>query len=143
MKLITDIKDLQGSKYFEFLPRKFDGQHWNDTSVFVWYEDVRLFDSLLKEHIQDYRWYAYMVVDARRAHKLAEDLLKYADAVRETDAMSVMQLGIQYEIRLRDVDWLEDEWDTAHAQLASMLEDLGRWIQQNISEEGTLSVLGL
>ena len=102
-----------------------------------------MFDSLLKEHIQDYRWYAYMIVDARRAHKLAEDLLKYADAMKETDAMSVMQLGIQYEIRLRDVDWLEDEWDTAQTELASMLESLERWIQRNVPEGGVLSVLGL
>ena len=143
MKLITDKKDLEGSAYFEFLPREFDGQHWNDDSVFVWYEDVSLFDSLLKEHIQDYRPYAYMTIDAQRARKLAEDLLEYADAVRKTDVASVMRLGIRCEIHPRDVDWLEDEWDTAQAQLASMLRELGLWIQRNVSEEGTLSVLGL
>ena len=143
MKLITDKKDLEGSAYFEFLPREFDGQHWNDASVFVWYQNVSLFDSLLKEYIQDYRPYAYMTIGAQRAHKLAEDLLEYADAVTVTDAMSVTQLGIRYEIHPRDVDWLEDEWDTAQAQLASMLRELGLWLQQNVSEEGTLSVLGL
>lgn len=83
-----------------------------------------------------------MTTDGTRAKALANDLLVYAKEVEEATSARELEM-MEYGIIPGRIAALEDEWDTAQAQLASMLRDLGRWIQHNVSEEGTLSVLGL
>lgn len=143
LKLITTVKDLQGSNYYEFLPRKFENKHWNPDSVFIYYEDIQLIDMLLKKHIPDYHPWSFMETDGHQAKALAQALNQYAFEIEEVDLKGFMTLAINYEIPPRDADEIEDSWETYRPEFAKMVKELAIWLERSVPEKGILSVLGL
>ena len=51
IKLVTDIEELSGTDYFEFLPREYSGVCWNPDSVFLDEEVFTLIEPIFEKNV--------------------------------------------------------------------------------------------
>jgi len=106
--------------------------------VFVRYlEVVHLFDDILERHIPEYWHFSFTEATATQAYNVAEDLKSFADATAKSQVPNDIGLSRRHAKRLSD-DWL-----TQRKALASSIRQLASWIEQEVSEDGALWVLGM
>jgi hypothetical protein len=57
--LIRDKRQLEGTAYFEFLPGRYTGQHWNEKSVYLDEEVLGLIEKPFMDSLPSYDHYAF------------------------------------------------------------------------------------
>ncbi len=140
-EFINDVSKLEGTVYFEFLPRKYQGECWNSDAVYIQEEAILFFDALLVRHVPNYDHFSFMSTSYEAAQSLADDLLEYS---RDVVATNNTDLLVQkYGVRVEVANEIREDWLHQRQPLSRMLSELASWIEETIEPGGRLSVLGI
>ena len=79
--VIRDKTLLEDTCYFEFLPGRYQGKCWTDSSIFVSEKSIFVFEDLLDQTIEGYDHYTFMEISKDQILKLIAALEKRAGEI--------------------------------------------------------------
>ena len=140
LELITDVKQLRGTFYYELLPDLYKGKHRSSNSVFIQGDTFDLLEPAFTGSVPSFDPYGPTTISGRKIEDLArklEDLAKSVKAARSS--AEVTEWGSFHPSVSQD----RTDWQVARPQIACLLEDLGGWLRAVRAKDRPVSILGL
>lgn len=145
MEKITIIRDtqvLEGTCYFEISKGKYDGKHWQNTSLFFEEEIFGLIEYVFEKHCSKYSHYSMNDVSKSDWTKIREELITLNQTLNNSNDFSEV-LGKVGFIFSGTRDYFQNHFETCKADLISMNKELIDWVDQTFSHHSYISVLGI
>ncbi|MEX1098238.1 MAG: hypothetical protein WED34_19495 [Planctomycetales bacterium] len=144
IRLIRDKAELQGTCYFELLPGDYEGQHWNDRSVFLAEEVFGLIEPIIVRHEPRFDHYSFVGIRRPAWERIIADLERLAARTETASGMSDLrgEGEVGFLFTTTETEFARHFRSNADA-LASLLRELLTWVRQRLREYECISVLGM
>ena len=160
IELITAVNALDDTYYFELVPGKWLGNHWNRTSVYIDGDVFGLIAWLFAERVAGFDPYGPTEIARSRIDHLFKGLIDFSKTVGQAQGLADVWVPhpssqfpglylVKFDGRTLHCygasEALEaiDDWEAARRQIRLMLEELGRWML-NVSAQGKpVTILGV
>ena len=140
LELITDVKRLRGTFYYELLPDLFRGEHWSSNSIFIQGDTFDLLAPAFTRSVPSFDPFGWTTISGRNIEDLAWELEALAQSVKTArNSAEMTEWGSFHTSVLQDLT----DWQIARPQILSLLEDLGGWLRAMRAKDRPVSILGL
>lgn len=145
MEPITIFRDpasLEGTAYIELLPGGYRDSSWNAGSVFLTEEVFGYFEPIIERHESRFDHFAFVDVERPTWNAILKDLAQVASALRTAASIDEVPplVGFFY---LRTKQEFAASFRENADTLAALLDELGVWLQEQLSREPVIAVLGM
>lgn len=136
-QVIKDKSKLVGTAYFEFLPGKYSGTCWNDSSIYLNEESMSIVEGIFEMYIDGYDHYSFSEMN-NEAFQLIVNALKDLILEIENDKEINGSVFNQEYYKLLNENIKDDK--QAVNEFITVLID---WIKETSQKEETISILGI
>ncbi len=142
IEIIRDKSDLEGTCYIELSLGKYQGKHWEETSLFFEEETFGFIEMIFERNIPDYDHYSMNDADS-------ESWLKVIAELKELEALlsSATEFGDligKVGFVFGDTrDYFQNHFQQSKAQLQKMIAELSEWAEIHIVKHGHIAILGI
>lgn len=142
IEIIRDKSELEGTCYIELSLGKYQGKHWEDTSLFFDDEVFGLIEIIFEKHIPSYDHYNMNDADSESWSSIISEL-KELSAFLESANKFTDIVGKVGFIFAGTRDYFQNHFQLCKAQLLKMINELVAWAEINIKKHGYIAVLGI
>ncbi|TGM01858.1 hypothetical protein [Leptospira jelokensis] len=138
-KIYFHPNELEGTAYIEFLPGKYLGKCWNETSTFLDENTFSIFEDVFEETIESYDHYAFQELSESKFDVLLQSLGMRLDEIKEDSLFS--KSGRTLSLPEREL--IQKEIQSNKEGAIEVLERFIVWIQELKKQNIPLSILGI
>jgi hypothetical protein len=145
MEPITILRDpasLDGTAYIELLPGGYRDACWNAGSVFFTEEVFGYFEPVIERHEPRFDHFAFVDVERSTWNAILHDLAHVARALRAASSIDDVPPLVGFFYLGTKQEFAASFRENADA-LAALLDELGIWLQEQLSREDAVAVLGM
>jgi hypothetical protein len=142
IRLIRDKAELQGTCYFELLPSKYQGQCWNDESVFLAEDVFRFVEPIIARHEEYFDHYSFVEILRPTWLKIIADLQRLAERAELAQNIDELRGEVSFLFASAKREFTQNFRSNAEA-LASLARELARWLLEHLRQHDCISVLGM
>jgi hypothetical protein len=142
IQLIRNKSELEGTAYFEFLPGRYSGKHWNDTSVFLDEEVMCMIERPFMDTVPDYDHYSFFDVN----RSCWQSILSGLSDLRTMLAAAYGMNDVEYQfccIWPGTKKSFADDFDGNRQKLINLIDDFTGWVKERLHEHESIAVLGM
>ena len=142
IRLITDLTDLNGTCYFEFLPGIYSGKCWNEKSVFIDDHIIGLIEPVFYRNINNYDHYSFMSADKETWLKITNELCELQNILRNSSDLEevISNLSIAFPTL---TSALEENFNSTKSELVVLINELVIWVTKTLKSNSKISILGM
>ena len=142
INIITDKSELEGTCYIELSLGKYQGKHWEETSLFFNEDVFGLIEAIFEKHVAGYDHYHMNDADSGSWAKIIielKELNKCVDSAGEfNDIMG--KVGLAYADTR---DYFQRNFQLCKSQLINVITELVAWAEVNIEKHKYIAILGI
>ncbi len=145
MEPITIFRDpalLEGTAYIELLPGGYRDSCWNVGSLFFTEEVFGYFEPVIARHEPRFDHFAFVDVERSTWNAILDDLARVAQALRTAASIDDVPPLVGFFYFGTKQEFAASFRENADS-LAALLDELGLWLQHQLSREHKVAVLGL
>ncbi|GAB6096438.1 hypothetical protein JCM14469_26910 [Desulfatiferula olefinivorans] len=142
IKIIKDKAELEGTCYIELSLGKYQGKHWEKTSLFFEEEVFGLIEPIFEKIAPNYDHYNMNDIDSNSWDNILSEL-KALNALLESTNDFEDILGKVGFIFAGSRDYFQNHLLSCKDQLIKLITELVEWVENNIKEHGCIAVLGI
>ena len=142
IRLIHDKAELQGTCYIELLPGKYNGQCWNDGSLFIEEEVFELIEPIFERHEPQFDHYSFVCIQEPAWERIIAGLERLAERAEKATDVSDLRGDVGFLFRSTEAEFVRDFRANAGA-LARLSRELAAWLRQQLRDHECVSVLGM
>jgi len=142
IKLVREVSDLVGTCYFEFCLGKYQGIHWQDSSVFLEDEVFGFIKPGFARIMRNFNHYSVNELDIKKRSRILSELealvvdLESARSIEELDG----KLGFLFDsTKFR----FQKDFALNCRNLVHTIRELIEWIQKSVETHEYIAVLGI
>jgi hypothetical protein len=142
VKLITNLAELEGTDYFEFLPGEYRGKCWNHESAFMDEEVFGFLEPIVANCEPKYDHYAFTPVQRGTWERILQELTKLQTDVAA--ASDVSDLGAKMGLFFSTTqDTLAADFASYQPSIVLLIGSFSAWVRSHLKKHETISILGL
>jgi hypothetical protein len=142
IRLIRDRRELDGNLYFEFLPGEFDGQFWNDGSVYVAEEVFGYLERMFVLYAPLVEHYSFANVPREQWYPLLQHLTQFAAQLDVATNMDDVRGDLEFVFRDSEERFAADFEQNARA-FAALIRELVAWVGEQLETRAGVAILGI
>jgi hypothetical protein len=142
IKLITNLTELQGTDYFEFLPGEYRGKCWNAGSAFMDEEVFGFLEPSVARCEPKYDHYAFTPVQQGTWERIIQELSKVQSNVAGAKDSSDLATKVGLFFTTTQ-ETLAADFAGHQASIVSLIDSFTTWIRAQLNKHETISILGL
>jgi hypothetical protein len=142
IEIIKDKSKLEGTCYIELSLGKYQGKHWEQTSLFFDEEVFGYIEMVFEKHVVNYDHYNMNDADSEAWYKIISDLKKLIQLLQSANEFSEI-LGKVGFVFGSTRDDFQSSFKNSKYELCEMIKDLVNWAELNIKNYGHIAVLGI
>ncbi|HEY0152820.1 MAG TPA: hypothetical protein VGB92_12540 [Longimicrobium sp.] len=145
MEPITNLRDpaaLEGTAYIELLPGGYHDSCWNEGSVFLTEEVFGYFEPIIERHEPRFDHFAFVDVERSTWNAILDDMAGVARGLRAAASIDDVPPLVGFFYLGTKKEFAASFRDNADA-LATLLDELGVWLREQLSREEVVAVLGM
>lgn len=141
IEIIKDKLALEGTCYIELSVGKYQGKHWENTSLFFDEETFAFIEAVFERNIPDYDHYGMNDAGSESWRKIVSELEElnelFSSASEYEDIVSKVSLprGCLY--------YFQYDFQLCKDLLEKMISELITWVEINIEKHACIAVLGI
>jgi len=141
IKLVTDIEELSGTDYFEFLPREYSGVCWNPDSVFLDEEVFTLIEPIFEKNVPSFDHYAFQLIEAQAIEGIIQDLRTLLTSLPALTPDTVEEvLSMMF---VNSAENFRSDFEINKIRTIKMIESLVDWLQKVAKDTDRVTILGM
>ncbi|WP_068783348.1 hypothetical protein [Paenibacillus phocaensis] len=142
MKLIRDMKELEGTCYIEVLPGKYLGQCWNENSIFFDEEVFGYLEKSLENIFSGYDHYAFNEIHRDTWLVILERLNTLVNLLDENVTIELLKEHVYFVFGSSEEEFRQD-FDNNVQRLRELIIEFVTWIKEQLKTQDYVSVLGI
>lgn len=142
IEIITDKSNLEGTCYIEVSLGKYQGKHWEDTSLFFEEETFGFIEMIFERNVPGYDHFSMNDADSDSWYKVIaelKELERLLSAASEFDDLNC-RVGFVFD---GTRDYFQNHFQLSKAQLQKMVSELAEWAEIQIVKHGHIAILGI
>lgn len=142
IEIIRDKSDLEGTCYIELSLGKYQGKHWEETSLFFEEETFGFIEMIFERNIPDYDHYSMNDADSESWIKIIAELKELEELLNSVTEFGdlIGKVGFVFG---GTRDYFQNNFQRSKAQLQEMIAELSEWAEIHIVKHGHIAVLGI
>ncbi len=141
MQIVYSNKFLIGTNYFELLPGKFEGKHWNDNSVYIHEMDFTLLEPAFHKAFDEFYHFGCHVIH-RFDWKLIIDQLIQLKELINMDPIEHQKVYI-IDYFKNSADNLITRYQKHKQEIILLIDELIIWINDTSKQNEYISIIGI
>jgi len=142
MKIIRDIKQLDGTCYIEVLPGRYQGKCWNEDSIFFTEEDFGYLEKSIEHEYSNYDHYAFNEIPEGIWERILGRLEGLLTELHKESSIESMKTDIGFFFRCSEEEFQQD-YEINLAKLIVLIREFQEWINEQLKRTKYISVLGI
>ncbi len=142
IEIIKTKAELEGTCYIELAPGKYQGKHWESTSLFFDEEIFGLIEPIFEKHVPNYDHYSMNDADSTAWVKIIYDLNSLVSSLDSASEFSEI-LGKVGFIFSGTRDSFQTEFLVKKHELQQLVIELTGWAEEKIGTHGSIAILGI
>lgn len=142
IRLLLEKSELRGTCYFELLPGKFRGEHWNDDSVFLTEFAFTLIEPIVLRHQPSFDHDAFEDVRRSTWERILVDLELLVQRAKVAGRIADLRPDIGFQSPTAE-QLFADDFNRNVQLTISMIQDLLVWLRQQLKCQESIAILGL
>lgn len=141
MKIIYNLEELEGSCYIEVLPGKYNGESWNQGSIFFEEEDFGFLETAIKKEFESYDHYAFNVIPKEVWEKI---ILRFQTIMILSNEVPREEIRnhIGFIFQSSESDFTANLEENMN-DLIAMIKNFISWIKARLEDHSFISILGI
>jgi hypothetical protein len=140
--LIRERGQLEGTLYFEILPGEYQGQCWNEGSLFVDEEVFGYLEPIIEEHAPNFDHYAFVEIPRETWRPIIADLRSLRADLAEAENVEELRGRVAFIFEGSEEDFA-DHFEENRESLRELLGELLVWLEDALEKHEKISVLGI
>lgn len=140
--LIRKMSDLTETSYFEFLPGRYRGQSWNETSVFLASDIFALIEPIFERHLPEFNRNGNTNVSKETWNAIIHEMQAMSAKLAGAQSASDVEPQLGEIAGAMEQPFTNDFQKSARA-LAQTIDDLVVWLQNSLNNHEQVAVLGV
>jgi len=142
IEIIKDKSDLEGTCYIELSLGKYQGKHWEDSSLFFDEEVFGYIEIIFERHIPSYDHYSMNDADSESWGKIIVELKELSELLVSVNEFNeiLSKIGFIYS---GTRDYFQNNFQLCKTQLHEMIDELVNWAEVEIKKHRNIAVLGI
>ncbi len=142
IEIIKNKSELDGTGYMELSLGKYEGKHWEETSLFFDEEVFGYIEHIFEKHVPNYDHYEMNDADKLSWQKIIRDLSELSNLLESAIEFNEIVGSIGF-IFGGTRDYFQNNFERCRAELLSMINELILWARENIDKYGYIAILGI
>lgn len=142
IEIIKDKSNLDGTCYIELSLGKYQGKHWEETSLFFQEETFGFIEMIFERHVPGYDHYSMNNADYESWSKIIAELRQLEALLNSAKEFGELigKVGFVFgDTR----DYFQNHFQQSKAQLQKMVSELSEWAEEHIIKYGYIAILGI
>jgi hypothetical protein len=140
--LLTDVRTLRGTCYFEFLPGRYSNKCWSVDSVFLTEDVFAHIEPTFEKHRPNFGHYSFTDISRSQWSPIISDLTRMRDFLASQPVPAEVFGHVGF-FTARHKDAFAEDFGRNVSELRSTIVDLVQWITRTLESHDAISVLGL
>ena len=140
--IIKDKSELEGTCYIELSLGKYQGKHWEESSLFFDEEVFGLIEAIFERNIPSYDHYSMNDADLESWNKIIIELNELNELLRSARNFNEI-IGKVSFVFGGTRDYFQTNFQSCKDQLHEMITELVAWAETNINKYEHIAVLGI
>ena len=142
IEIIRDKSELDGTGYMELSLGKYEGKHWEDSSLFFDEEVFGYIENVFKKHVPNYDHYAMNDADESSWQNIIRDLTALSNLLESAKEFNEIVDDVGF-IFGGTKDYFENNFGRCRVELLKLVNELIIWSKDNIKKYGFIAILGI
>lgn len=142
IRLIRNKAQLHGTCYFELLPGKYQGQCWNEGSVFIAEYVFGFVEPIIARHEPRFDHYAFVSIPRPTWKHIIADLESLAERAESAEDISELREEVGFLLACARREFAK-EFRSNAAALSRLARELSGWLSEQLMRHECISVLGM
>ncbi|WP_444944351.1 hypothetical protein ACJJIK_04530 [Microbulbifer sp. ZKSA006] len=142
IEIVKDKSELEGTCYIELSLGKYQGKHWEETSLFFDEEIFGLIEAIFERNIPGYDHYSMNDADSKSWNKIIAELNELNELLRSARNFNEIIGNVSFVFG-GTRDYFQNNFQPCKDQLQEMISELVAWAETHIKEYGHIAVLGI
>ncbi len=143
IEIIKDISALEGTCYIELSLGKYQGKHWEDTSLFFDEEVFGYIEMIFERHIPNYDHYSMNDADSKSWSNIIIELKTFSELLISSNEFDDILSKVKFAFGDTRNYFQNNIQPNQLTQLHKMINELINWAEVKIKKHEYISVLGL
>jgi hypothetical protein len=142
IEIIRDKSRLEGTCYIELSLGKYQGKHWEETSLFFEEETFGFIEMIFERHVPDYDHYSMNDAGSESWYKIIAELKELEELLNSATEFGdlIGKVGFVFG---GTRDYVQNHFQQSKVQLQKMVTELSEWAEINIVKHGHIAILGI
>jgi hypothetical protein len=142
IRLIQNLNELHGTCYFEILPGRYEGNCWNQNSVFMTEEVFGYLEPMFERNEPNFDHYAFIEIKREAWLLIIRDFCSLIEVLEQ--AQDIQELEGKIGFIFKDsMDRFANDFRSNAVDLIDVLRELSQWLENQLKSYDYLSVLGI
>jgi len=142
IKIIFDRTELKGTCYIEVLPGKYNGECWNDNSIFLTERDFGYIEPIFQRCYPSYDHYAFNEMTREVWNKVFLEIEELKLYLSNSPSKKEISTRVGFIFNTTENEYM-NTFDESNKLLIKFLDDFHRWASEKLNDYEYISVLGL
>jgi len=130
-KLITDLKKLEGTMYYEFLAGPYQDKCWSAGSGFLVWDVFEIVEPIFSKRMACFDFQGRSQASAIEIANICSDL--------DLAACCESFAQLKQLLKLNEGEWSSDQI----SELRVLAKDLSSWLGEKVKQSGVITIIGL
>jgi hypothetical protein len=140
--LIQSLTKLHGTCYFEILPGKYEGNCWNNNSVFMTEEVFGYLELVFELNEPDFCHYAFTEIKKETWTLIISNFCNLIEIL--TQAQDIQELEGKVRCMFKDsMTRFASDFRSNAVALISLLREFSQWVESQLQSYDYISILGI
>ncbi len=140
--VITEKSNLEGTAYVEIYPGRFNGSHWNDTSIFFEEYHWEYLVRIIERHYPDYDPYGFQSLSYNSWNPILQDLQNLSVKIKDGEKVKEIRDEISFMSPYTENEFMKDEENNL-IKLKQTIDQFSLWVNESLKKSEIISILGL
>jgi hypothetical protein len=140
--LIQSLTKLHGTCYFEILPGKYEGNCWNDNSVFMTEEVFGYLELVFELNEPDFCHYAFTEIKKETWVLIISNFCNLIEILAQAQDIQELEGKVRFMFKDSMTRFASDFRSNAVA-LISLLREFSQWVESQLQSYDYISILGI
>lgn len=142
IRLLTDVRALKGTLYFEFAPGPYGGKNWRSDSVFLSEDSFGLIARVFIRNIPGFSWYGPFEVRRQAWDRIVQDLYSLEVRARRASGEGDLSEDLSFSSDANRGAF-QGDFQANALDLATMIRQLADWLISTLRHHECISILGI
>jgi hypothetical protein len=139
--IIFKKEDLHGTCYFELMPGKYQGQCWNDGSIFLTERNLGFLIPSIKKAFEKFDYYSFHGINKKTWKQIIENLKETKNVLLTANEIKDIENHIEFILITKEK--FQDDFKNNINKLVQFIDEFQNWIIEKLTTNNVISILGI